>query len=393
MTDATEAARASDFSVDDLPFHEDRTRAWRELREHGEVVRGRQQVVMASAAAVDFAAKHPQIFSSAKAFDRIGSPVPMVPIAIDPPDHTRFRRLLDPFFSPKKMAEREPELRKQAGELIDAFKVKGQCEFVADLATPFPSQVFLTLFGLPLEDRDRLVQWKNSILEFTDPASAEPTPEVLQHGLELYTYLSEHITQRRANPEGDDLLSQLVSLHEEGGMSDAEILGLCFLFVLAGLDTVTAALGFSFARLAADTQMRRKIAGNYSLIPYFIEEQLRVDPPVPFAPRVITEDVEVAGCPLAKDTDVLISYGCANRDSQQYDEADTVHLDKGPPHFAFGRGPHRCLGSHLARLELRLIIEEWHNRIPEYRLADGAQPRVPWPNGTLGLDAVPLVIG
>ncbi|MDA3640561.1 cytochrome P450 [Mycobacterium xenopi] len=390
MTDAT---NESDFSVDDLPFHEDRARAWRELRQRGEVVRGNQQVVMSSAAAVDFAAKHPDIFSSARAFDRLGSPVPLVPIAIDPPDHTRFRRLLDPFFSPKRMAEREPELRKQAGELIDAIKVKRSCDIVAELATPFPSQVFLTLFGLPLEDRDRLVQWKESILEFTDPASAEPTPEVIDQALQLYTYLSEHIAQRRANSGGGDLLSQLIDLKEEGGMTDPEILGLCFLFVLAGLDTVTAALGFSFARLASDKELRNRITNDYALIPYFIEEQLRVDPPVPFAPRVITEDVEVAGCRLAKNTDVLVSYGCANRDPQLYEEPERVHLDKRPPHFAFGRGPHRCLGSHLARLELRLILEEWHSRIPEYSLAPGADPRAPWPNGTLGLDAVPLVIG
>lgn len=389
MVDVTGEA---DFSVDELPFSEDRARAWRELRERGEVVRSGEQAVVASAAAADFAAKHPEIFSSARAFDRIGSPVPMVPIAIDPPDHTRFRRLLDPFFSPRKMAEREPELRKQAGELIDAIKMKGTCEFVADLAVPFPSQVFLTLFGLPLEDRDRLVQWKESILQFTDPGSAEPTPEVLAHGLELYTYLSEHIAERRSNTDGDDLLSQLIHLHDEGGMTDAEILGLCFLFVLAGLDTVTAALGFSFARLGADTQMRAKIAGDYSLIPYFIEEQLRVDPPVPFAPRVATQDIEVAGSFVAKDTNVLISYGCANHDPQQYAEVDQVHLEKCPPHFAFGRGPHRCLGSHLARLELRLILEEWHNRIPDYRLAEGAKPQVLWPNGTLSLNAVPLVI-
>jgi cytochrome P450 len=390
MTDVTSEAG---FSVDDLPFSADRARAWRELRERGEVVLSGEQAVMTSAAAADFVAKRPEIFSSARAFDRLGSPVPMVPIAIDPPDHTRFRRLLDPFFSPKRMAEREPELRKQAGELIDAIKVKGECEFVSDLAVPFPSQVFLTLFGLPLEDRDRLVRWKDSILEFTDPASPEPTPEAIQHALELYTYLSEHIAERRSNTAGDDLLTQLINLHDEGGMTDAEILGLCFLFVLAGLDTVTAALGFSFARLAADTEMRSKIAADYSLIPYFIEEQLRVDPPVPFAPRVATEDVVVAGCPVAKDTNVLISYGCANHDPEQYSEVDEVHLERRPPHFAFGRGPHRCLGSHLARLELRLILEEWHNRIPDYRLADAAQPTVPWPYATLTLDAVPLVIG
>src|ERR1700735_853674 len=195
------------LNINDLPFTEDRTRAWRELRGAGEAVSSGEEVVLTSAEAVEFAAKRPEIFSSARAFDRLGSPVPLVPIAIDPPDHTRFRRMLDPFFSPKKMAEREPELRRQAGELIDAIVASGEYDGVTDLATPFPSQVFLTLFGLPMADRDRLVQWKDAILQFTDPSSAEATPEVMAHALELFTYLTEHIAdlrqfdrQRHAHP-------------------------------------------------------------------------------------------------------------------------------------------------------------------------------------------------
>lgn len=389
MTELSENATAN---LNDLPFAQDRSRGWRQLREAGEAVSSGEEIVLTSAAAVEFAAKKPDVFSSARAFDRLGSPVPLIPIAIDPPDHTRFRRMLDPFFSPKKMAEREPELRRQAGELIDAIASNGECEVVADLATPFPSQVFLTLFGLPMADRDRLVQWKDAILEFTDPGSAEPTPEVLAHALELFTYLSEHIAERRTNLEGTDMLTQLMRTSDEGGMSDNEILGLCFMFVLAGLDTVTAAVGFSLAKLAADAQLRHRISNDLSLIPAFIEDILRVDGPVPFAPRVTTEDVEVAGRVVPKDTTVMLSYGSADRDPSRYADADEVQLDNKVAHFAFGRGPHRCLGSHLARLELRLILEEWHTRIPDYTLATDTAPQVTWPAGTLGLEAVPLNI-
>ncbi|WP_407688186.1 cytochrome P450 [Mycobacterium sp. HUMS_1102779] len=377
-------------NIDDLPFAEDRSRAWRELREAGEAVLSGEEIVLTSAETVEFAAKRPEIFSSAKAFDRLGSPVPLIPIAIDPPDHTRFRRMLDPFFSPKKMAEREPELRKQAGELIDTMVAKGHCDVIPDLATPFPSQVFLTLFGLPMADRDGLVQWKDSILEFTDPGSAEATPEVLAHAMELFTYLTEHIAERRADTTGSDMLTQLMQNSEEGGMDDNEILGLCFMFVLAGLDTVTSAVGFSLAKLAGDPELRRRISNDYSLIPVFIEELLRVDGPVPFAPRVTTEEVEVGGRVVPKDTAVMLSYGSADRDPRRYADADNVHLDSKAVHFAFGRGPHRCLGSHLARLELRIILEEWHKRIPEYSLADGKDPQTPWPTGTMGLKSVPL---
>jgi cytochrome P450 len=386
----TELDVAGTANLNDLPFATDRSRAWRELREAGEAVTSGEEIVLTSASAVEFAAKKPEIFSSARAFDRLGSPVPLVPIAIDPPDHTRFRRMLDPFFSPKKMAEREPELRRQAGELIDAIVAKGECDVVADLATPFPSQVFLTLFGLPMADRDRLVRWKDSILEFTDPGSADATPEVLAHALELFTYLTEHIAERRANSTGGDMLTQLMLNSEDGGMSDNEILGLCFMFVLAGLDTVTSAVGFSLAKLAGYADLRHRISNDYSLIPAFIEDMLRVDGPVPFAPRVTTEEVEVAGRVVPKDTTVMLSYGSADRDPRRYQDADNVHLDSKAVHFAFGRGPHRCLGSHLARLELRLILEEWHTRIPEYTLADGKEPQMPWPTGTMGLKSVPL---
>ncbi|MDT5130376.1 MAG: hypothetical protein QOH54_6020 [Mycobacterium sp.] len=380
-------------NINELPFAQDRSRAWRELREAGEAVSSGEEIVLTSAAAVEFAAKKPEIFSSARAFDRLGSPVPLVPIAIDPPDHTRFRRMLDPFFSPRKMAEREPELRRQAGELIDAIIARGgQCDVVPELATPFPSQVFLTLFGLPMADRDRLVQWKDAILQFTDPSSAEATPEVMAHALELFSYLTEHIAERRTNTTGSDMLTELMQDTDDGVMSDNEILGLCFMFVLAGLDTVTSAVGFSLAKLAGDAELRRRVADDFSLIPAFIEDILRVDGPVPFAPRVTTEEVEVAGRVVPKDTTVMLSYGSADRDPRRYEDADEVHLDSKVVHFAFGRGPHRCLGSHLARLELRLILEEWHTRIPDYSLADGRQPQMPWPTGTMALQSVPLNI-
>ncbi|MBJ7336543.1 cytochrome P450 [Mycolicibacterium sp.] len=386
-----ELAANGTANINDLPFGTDRSRAWRELRDAGEAVTSGEEIVLTSAEAVEFAAKHPLTFSSAKAFDVLGSPVPLVPIAIDPPDHTRFRRMLDPFFSPKKMAERESDLRRQAGELIDAIVEKGECELMADLATPFPSQVFLTLFGLPMADRDRLVRWKDSILQFTDPGSGDPTPEVLTYALELFTYLTEHIAERRTDKSGSDMLTQLIHDTGEGGMDDNEILGLCFMFVLAGLDTVTSAVGFSLAKLAADAGLRDRISNDFSLIPAFIEEILRVDGPVPFAPRVTTEEVEVAGRVVPKGTRVMLSYGSADRDPRRYADADAVRLDEKAVHFAFGRGPHRCLGSHLARLELRLVLEEWHTRIPTYTLA-GDEPQVPWPTGTMGLQSVPLKI-
>lgn len=391
MTD--ELSERGGVDIDALPMAQDRSAGWRELRDAGSVCPAGQSYVLTSADVVDEAAKAPTVFSSRRAFDRLGSPLALIPIGTDPPDHTRYRRLLDPFFSPKRMSEREPQLRQSAANLIDAIAERGQCEFIADVATPFPSDVFLSLFGLPLDDRDRLNQWKDSILEFTSPSATEPPPEVLAQALELFTYLSEHISQRRRDDSGDDLLTRLIKTRDEGGLSDEDIIGLCFLFVLAGLDTVTAALGFAFARLAQDPDLRKQLTEDESLIPAFIEEQLRIDGPVPFAPRVTTEDVEIDGTLLPKETALLMSYGCANRDPERYDDADTLRIGERLSHFAFGKGPHRCLGSHLARMELRIILEEWHRRIPEYSLTGSSEPKALWPSGTLGLDSIPLVFG
>jgi cytochrome P450 len=380
-------------SVEDLPLGDDRTKGWSALRNTGEVANLSGTFVVSGADAVEFATKHPEIFSSEEAFDRLGSPLRLIPIAVDPPDHARYRRLLDRFFAPKQMAELDSTLRSQLVKLIESIRARGgTCDVVPELAVPYPSQVFLTLFGLPLDDRADLLRWKDAVLEATDPSSTEPSPEVLQHALELYAYLAEHVTQRR-NTGGPDLLSQLVAVRDEGGMTDEEIIGLCFLFVLAGLDTVTSAIGFSFAKLGTDSVLRDRLHKNPTSIPAFVEEILRVEVPVPFAPRVTKEDVIVGDVQIPKGSSVLLALGAANRDPARTDRPDSFDLDRfASRHFAFGGGPHRCLGSNLARLELRLVLEEWHRLIPQYELAPGYEPQAIWPAATLGLLSVPLVI-
>ena len=380
--------------VEDLPLSDDRTRGWCALRAAGGVADLNETFVLSSAEALEFATKHPEIFSSEDAFDRLGSPLRLIPIAVDPPEHARYRRLLDRFFAPKRMAELDPALRAQVAELIEGIRLTGgTCDVVQALAVPYPSQVFLTLFGLPLEDRDDLVRWKDAVLEATNPTSTEPSPEVLQHALELFSYLADHVARRR-NTGGADLLSQLVATRDEGGMTDDEIIGLCFLFVLAGLDTVTSAIGFSFAKLGQDPTLRGRIGEDPVAVLAFVEEILRVEVPVPFAPRVTREEVDVDGVRLPKGASILLALGAANRDPDRCEHADDFDLDRSSNrHFAFGGGPHRCLGSHLARLELRLVLEEWHRQIPRYELEPGFRPTAPWPAATLALTSVRLVIG
>jgi cytochrome P450 len=387
-----------------------RTAAYAILRDAGPVAPGRFGTYwIVSSEAAEFALKHPELFSSRQAFDVVGSPLPLVPIAFDPPEHTRYRRILQPFFSPRGIAFWEPTVLALAGELIDGLAGRGECDLVADLAVPLPAQVFLTLFGLPLEDRDRLTVWKDALVHSFGPpaeqpaAPASPGPpggrrpgwqrseQVLRLGAELYEYLVSHIARRRGSDDTSDMLGQLLADTSDERLDDAEILGLSFLFVLAGLETVTAALSTAFALLADRPSLRRQVAADPACIPGAVEELLRFDGPVVFVPRIATQDVVLAGQLIPAGARVSVAVAVASRDPAEHPDPDTIDLQRRERHLAFGVGPHRCLGSHLARMELRATIAQWHRRIPEYQLAPGVTPRVNWPAGTVGIASLPLV--
>jgi cytochrome P450 len=378
-------------ALETLPFAHDRDAAWHMLLASGKVAVSDAGVYFLSGAdVVEEAATHPELFSSEGAFDLVGSPFPMVPIAFDPPEHTRFRRVLDKFFGPRRMAERAPELRQQVGELIDRIVAVGDsCEVMSALAIPFPSQVFLTLFGLPLADRDLLIGWKDAVVEFSVTEGSGASAETLARGGELLTYLSGYLADRRGS-DGDDLLSLLLSDSTDGALTEEEIIGLCFLFVAAGLHTVTAATGFALYELARNPALRATVIDDEEAVAHFIEEVLRIDPPVPYVPRMTTAEVTVAGVTIPAGSTCWLGLGTANRDPARYPDADVMH-QRRDNHFTFGRGPHRCLGSHLARLELRLIIEEWNRRIHTYSVL--REPTLGWPCGTLHFRELHLQIG
>jgi len=372
---------------------DNRATAYAMLRDAGPVLRTpRGAYMIVSSEAAEFALKHPGLFSSKRAFDMAGSPLAMVPIAFDPPGHTRYRRVLQPFFSPRVSASWLPMVRVLAGELIDGFAASGGCDLVADLAVPLPAQVFLTLFGLPLEDRDRLIAWKEALVNnFGLPGGEPPRERAARMGAELYGYLVAHIARRRQSGGTDDLLGLLLADSSEERLNDDELLGLSFLFVLAGLETVTSALSTAFAALAADPALRRQIVASPAVIPAAVEELLRYDGPVVFVPRIATRDVEVAGQTIPAGAYVMIMIAAASRDPAEHPDPDTIDFQREERSLAFGGGPHRCLGSHLARMEMRVALEEWHRRIPEYTLAPGVTPRVTWPAGVVGIDSLPLV--
>jgi cytochrome P450 len=378
--------------LDELPMADDRTPGYAILREAGPVARVGNGYVITSRDAVEQVLKDPGVFSSAQTYKALGSALRLIPLTLDPPDHTRVRRVLQPFFTPRTAAKLMEPLRARLSGIIDGFAGRGSCDVVEELAVPFPADAFLALFGLPLEDRDRLIGWKDAIL---DPAAltmvpAEPKPETVRAATELYAYLSAHIAER-ASGTGEDVLTGLLADESDDALSHDEILGLCFLFVLAGLDTVTSSLSTMFATLATRPDLRRRIAEDPSIATDAVEELIRYDPAVPVLSRVAVEDVELYGRSVPAGTRVMVSVGAANRDTSVHGDPDTIAFGRKERNLTFGGGPHRCLGVHLARMELRLVLEEWHRRIPDYELAPGVRPRVNWPAGTLGIDHVPLV--
>ena len=384
-----ETLGAPQLSYAGLPMAVDRHAGWKTLRDTGRVVFVDGWFYLSHRDDVLAALRKPELFSSKKAFDVLGSPLPLVPISFDPPEHTRFRKMLQPFFSPHTLAVMLPSLQKQAIDIIDDVVTKGDCEVVADIAIPYPSQVFLTLFGLPLKDRDRLIAWKDSVIALADSPTlegADPTP-----ALELFAYLTEAINERRANP-GRDILSQVIT--GEDALDDAEAIGLSYLFVLAGLDTVTAAMTAALLELARNPELRTTLREDPDQMGVFVEEIVRLEPPAPMLPRVTTAEVTIGDITLPPDTRVRLCIGAINRDDSDAISTNDVVMDgKVHRHWGFGGGPHRCLGSHLARMELTLIVGEWLRRIPEFSLEPGYEPQIVFPANTFGLPSLPLRLG
>jgi cytochrome P450 len=296
------------------------------------------------------------------------------PITSDPPLHTWTRRLLLPWFSHARVATYEPMTRALCGSLIEAHLEAGHADAAAGYAQQIPVRVIGAILGIPEELADTFTGWVRDVLEFADDAQR------VERGMfGIGYYLWDRINERR-EIDGDDLLTFLLHAEVEGGpVDDMVILGMAILTMIAGIDTTWSAIGSSLWHLATHDDDRQRLVAHPDLMDTAVEELLRAYSPVTMA-RAVTEDVEFNGCPMKRGDKLILNFPAANRDPAVFDRADEVLLDREENrHVAFGSGIHRCAGSNLARMELRVALDEWLRRVPVFHLAEGAE--VLWAGG------------
>jgi cytochrome P450 len=298
-------------------------------------------------------------------------PYKWIPIMVDPPDHAKWRQVLAEYFSPGRVKGLRDAQQTLAAELIDRVAGEGGCDFVERISRVFPSTVFLTIMGMPVEDLEKFLAWEDMILHQSG-VGEEANAARLEGMTHVMGYFSGLIQQRRDNPDpdADDIVSKAIHWTiDDEPINDLELLNCLLLLFMAGLDTVSNQLSYALLHLATHPDDRARIVAEPELIPKAVEELLRVYPIVQTA-RKATQDMDFHGCPVKAGDMASFSLAFAGRDEAAYPDARKVDLDRGVTrHLSFGGGPHRCLGSHLARQEMVVVLEEWHKRIPDYELA------------------------
>jgi cytochrome P450 len=295
----------------------------------------------------------------------LGAGRPLIPLMLDGDEHTKYRKLLDPLFAPKQVARLESTIRALAESLIDGFAANGEVEFYGAFCMPLPSQIFLSQLGLPLDDVPFLIWVKDGIIRPSDEQHARTA------GPKLVEYLYAELDRRAASGETrDDLIDGFLSAEVDGHrLTREDIIDIMFLLILAGLDTVTSSLSCMVDWLARHPEQRDRLVADPSLVPSAIEELMRVMTPVVAGSRHAMADFELSGVQVKAGDELRVVWAAADMDPEVFPDPTNVDFERpNNRHIAFASGFHRCLGSHLARLELRVALETFHRRIPDYRL-------------------------
>jgi cytochrome P450 len=318
--------------------------------------------VAQSHAAVYDIARDPGLFSSDQGFRKL------IPIRADPPEHERYRMALLQAFSPRAITAMTGAIRQLTTDLIDKVAASGACEFVGDISEPLPVTLFMTMLGLPLE---MMAPVRKLVVE----TLIEGDPVVKERLYDAQMEMLDPVIRARIEKPADDMLSRIITA-DIGGRRPTfdEVRNFVLLLSLAGLDTVTNAMSFSIWRLARDPALQAQLRDDPALIPAAMEEFFRRYAPSSIGRRV-TRDTVFRGVPLRAGELFICLIPAANLDGAAYADPEAMILNRDEPAITFGAGIHRCLGSHLARLELRIFLTEWLRRIPEFRLAPASTPR------------------
>jgi len=340
--------------------------------------------------------RHRSVLGNGSLERSMGGDRKLIPLDIDGPDHTHFRKLLDPVFAPKRVAQLEPNIRAVADELLDTFAAEGEVEAFSRFCQPLPARIFLSVMGVPPSDLKYFLDFKNGILRHdpTEPLDVAERGRT-EAGLRGGDYFSQLYDDRTGSAEaGDDLLGWLVAAEVDGErLSKDQFVNICLLLMIAGLDTVSASLSCLLSWLARHPAERRWILEDPARWPAAIEELMRYESPVPQGFRQAADEIEIDGVTYPAGTRFIMSWPAANLDPEVFDDPLTVDLARSPnPHVVFASGWHRCLGSHLARVELRVALEAFHHRIPEYEVVPGAELQYV-PLGVRQVMHLPLVWG
>lgn len=385
---------ATDFDHFDPAYAADPFSVWDDLRSSCPVARSprfRDMVVPVRRTEIEAVARDTGTWSSRSplvaefgAMADFGILAP--PISSDPPYHTHFRKLLLPFFAPQRMEALRPALVEHCDRLLDDLADRGTCDAAVEYAQHIPVHVITLLLGIPPEDGELFRRWIHELLEL-GPIDIEAAAQGL---VGFGDYLRQQIEVRLSDGLGDDLVSFLLQADLDGRrLGPDEIFGGCLLLLVAGIDTTWSAIGASLWHLAANPADQQRLRDEPELLPSAVEELLRAYAPVTMA-REAAVDTELAGCPVRAGDPLLLPFPAANRDPELFDRADEVLLDRSPNrHVAFGVGIHRCLGSHLARLEVSVAVERFLARVPAFSVADPAG--VTWSTGQVrGPRTLPL---
>jgi cytochrome P450 len=315
-------------------------------------------------------------------------------IFMDPPEHTRLRKLLNKGFSPAAVEALRPRVEAAVDQMLDLFEPGSEVELMNEFANPLPVRIILEMLGIPLDLRDTFVDWSRAIGAFRgNPNRTVEEARAAQDALFALTdYFRKTVAERRRN-KGTDLISLLIDIEEEGEvLTEEEVYAQCIALLFAGHETTRNLIGNGMYTLMKNPQEMTELRETPKMIRSAVEEFLRYESPIQFTARVLKEDMEICGQPIRKGWTVLCMLGAANRDPKQFKDPNQLNLKRlKNEHLAFGAGAHFCIGNQLARLEGQTAIMRLLQRFPKMGLTG---PRPEWAStfGLRGLNALPVIM-